>query len=253
MDACQTSPLVEGDGSATVNRVRHLLDSVCAQRRPSRPCLTLTYAQSLDGCISANPSTSTPISNHASQVMTHRLRAAHDAILVGINTVLVDDPQLNVRYARGKNPRPIIVDSLLRIPVESRLLNRPDISPVIATTDHANATREAELTGLGAQVVRLPTTADGRVNLRHMFRRLVDLNIRTVMIEGGAQIITSMLKTQLADQLVLAISPKILGGVRAVESLCDVNWEARPRLTNVHFESVDGEMVIHGEFSREEI
>ncbi|MDH3692483.1 MAG: dihydrofolate reductase family protein, partial [Gammaproteobacteria bacterium] len=94
--------------------------------------------------------------------------------------------------------------------------------------------------------------ADGRVNLHHLFKYLTELDIRTVMIEGGAKIITSMLKTQLADQLVLAISPRILGGVRGVESLCEVSLEARPRLKNVHFESVAGEMVIHGEFPREE-
>lgn len=238
-----------GDGSATVNRVQLVLDRACAKRRP---CLTLTYAQSLDGCISANPSTSTPISNHASQVMTHRLRAVHDAILVGINTVVVDNPQLDVRYAHGDNPRPVIVDSRLRIPMDSRLLKRSDISPVIATTDQASAAREAQLTDAGALVLRLPTTADGGVNLHHLFEYLTELGIRTVMIEGGARIITSMLKKRLADQLVLAIAPRILGGVRAVESLCDVGLEARPRLKNVHFESVAGEMVIQGEFTREE-
>lgn len=251
MDACQAEPFVVGDGSATINRVQLVLDSACAEPNPSRPCLTLTYAQSLDGCISADPQTSTPISNHASQVMTHRLRAAHDAILVGINTVLVDDPQLNVRYANGSNPTPVIVDSRLRTPTECRLLQRPDIAPMIATTEQASSGREAELIGAGALVKRLPATADGHVDLDLLFEYLREVDIRSVMIEGGAKIITSMLKRQLADQLVLAISPLILGGVRAVESLCDVALDARPRLRNVHFESVEGEIVIQGEFTRD--
>ena len=97
------------------------------------PYVTLTYAQSLDGSIAATPGRPLSISGPVSMTLTHALRAAHDAILVGIGTILADNPQLTVRYLKGKDPQPVIVDSRLRCPLDARVLRHDPPVPVSYT------------------------------------------------------------------------------------------------------------------------
>src|SRR5512135_1934375 len=105
-----------------------------------RPRVTLTYAQSLDGSIAARSGMPLALSGTESMHYTHQLRAAHDAILVGIGTVLSDDPRLNVRLTGGLSPRPIVLDSSLRCPSTARCLEAGR-RPIVATTDRAAASR----------------------------------------------------------------------------------------------------------------
>ncbi len=238
--------VAEGDGSVIVERVQAVLS-----RRPyrrDRPRITLTYAQSLDGCIAADAGTSTQISNWHSQVLAHQLRTVHDAIMIGVNTVLVDDPLLTARYASGDQPRPIVVDSRLRTPLNANLTRREDDSLIIATTEEASADKAAQLTDAGATIMRLTVNEKGLVDLAALFKQLPELGIGSVIIEGGAKLITSVLQGQLADQLVLAISPRFLGGVRAVGSMCQIDPELRPSLKDAYFESMAGDLIVHGEF-----
>ncbi len=236
------------DGRTLVDHVRATLDA--ARSRGSAPAVTLTYAQSLDGCISAAPGVTTPISNRRSRTFSHRLRAMHDAILVGVNTVLVDDPQLTVREVDGGHPRPVVVDSRLRTPPTARLFRREDARPIVATSETASPRREAELTAAGAEVRRIPLDAHGGVDLARTLEVLAGEGIASLMIEGGAGIITSVLRDRLADQLVLTISPVLLGGVRAVGSL-GAATDRRPRLENIHREFVDEDLLVQGELERE--
>jgi 3,4-dihydroxy 2-butanone 4-phosphate synthase/GTP cyclohydrolase II len=128
-----------------------------------RPRVTLTYAQSLDGSIAARSGRPLPLSGTESRHYTHQLRAAHDAILVGIGTVLNDDPRLNVRLASGAAPRPIVLDSELRCPIDARCL---EVSrrPIVITTDRAAADRRytepqgVTVFSLAAQTTNLPWT-----------------------------------------------------------------------------------------------
>src|SRR5438874_9179107 len=104
-----------------MDRVKTRLDQ--AARVPAeRPFVTLSYAQSLDGSITTRPGATLGLSNSASQALTHDIRAHHEAILVGVNTVLTDDPRLTVRLVDGRSPRPVIVDSHLKTPPTARLL-----------------------------------------------------------------------------------------------------------------------------------
>ena len=126
-DAATTTPPTSLNGSERVTRHAsrvtsdELLDELPS--RPGRPFVTLSYAQSLDGSIAARRGATTPISGPDALRLTHQLRAHHDAILVGIGTVLADDPQLTVRLVAGPNPQPVIVDSRLRLPLTARLLS----------------------------------------------------------------------------------------------------------------------------------
>src|SRR5687768_4642967 len=99
-----------------------------------RPVVTLSYAQTLDGSL-ALPGRQLIISSPESMKMTHELRAAHDGLLVGIGTVLIDDPRLTVRLADGRNPQPVVLDSRLRMPLTANLLKHPDRRPWLAATD----------------------------------------------------------------------------------------------------------------------
>src|SRR5215831_2035198 len=118
-------------------------------QRTGRPFVTLTYAQSLDGCIAARRGQALHLSGRQSLTLTHRLRAAHDAILVGIGTVLADNPLLNVRLVEGKDPQPVIVDSQLRFPLEANLLRHHSLAPLIATSEQAERDRQRHLEAAG--------------------------------------------------------------------------------------------------------
>jgi riboflavin-specific deaminase-like protein len=184
-----------------------------------RPVVTLSYAQTLDGSI-ARPGRPLAISGPESIRMTHALRAAHDGILVGIGTVLVDDPQLTVRAATGRNPQPVVLDSRLRMPLTARLWQHPDRRPWLAATD-PDPERRSELEARGASVLLLPADESRRVQLGALLDRLGERGLKTLMVEGGATVITGFLKQQLVDRLVVTIAPCIAGGLRAVEALAD--------------------------------
>ena len=214
----------------------------------TRPTVTLAFAQSLDGCITACKGSATAISCDQSMLMTHQLRAMHNAILVGINTVLVDDPRLTVRYADGENPIPVVLDSRLRIPPTARLLHQGRQQAIIATLQNASKEREMKLVEAGARVIRMPEAPGGGIRLPDLFCWLHEQNVNSLMIEGGSKVICSVLADCLGDQIVLTIAPKFFGrnGVRAAETLNCTEPECGPYLTNVEIEQLGDDMVVWG-------
>lgn len=214
-----------------------------------RPFVTLTYAQSLDGSIAAQPGKPLVFSSPESLAMTHQLRAAHDAILVGIGTILSDNPQLNVRYAQGPNPRPIILDSHLRCPTNARFIDSVR-RPIIATTEHAPMACQRELEALGVFVWRLTSTQDvkAHIDLHELLERLDAEGIKTLMVEGGASIITSFLQARLVDRIVVTIAPILVGGVRAVMELVSNDLARLPRLRSASMKQIGNDWVVSGEF-----
>ena len=211
-----------------------------------RPYVTLSYAQSLDGSIAARRGEQTFISGPEAGRLTHRLRAAHDAILVGIGTVMADDPQLTVRLVRGPDPQPVILDSRLRFPTWARLL-KGERRPWIATTEAADAGRAAALEAAGARIIRLPAGPDGLVNLPALLAHLHRAHIRSLMVEGGATVISNFLAAHLADRLALTIAPMLLGGLNAVADLGQLNGRMMPRLAGARYQALGKDMVLFGE------
>lgn len=187
-----------------------------------RPFVTVTYAQSLDGCLAGEPGRPLALSGPEALAFTHQLRAAHAAILVGLGTVLADDPQLTVRHAAGPNPQPVVVDSHLNLPLAARLLRHPTHTLWVAATAAAPPERVSALEALGAQVLRLPADAQGRVALPALLAALGARGVATLMVEGGARVITAFLTQGLADRLTVTIAPRLLGGVRAVAAPLDL-------------------------------
>jgi riboflavin-specific deaminase-like protein len=187
----------------------------------ARPQVTLSYAQTLDGRLATRAGSARWISGPESLRRTHELRAAHDAIMVGVGTVLADDPRLTVRLAPGRDPLRVVVDSRLRLPLTAAVLaDGAAPGTIIAATEAAPAARQAAIETLGAVVLRLPATADGQVDLAALLAALGARGVGTVMVEGGARLLTALLRARLADRLVVTIAPKILGaGIEAIGDL----------------------------------
>lgn len=219
-----------------------LEDAATHAFRRSRPFVTLAYAQSLDGSIAGEGNRPLSLSSPASLQLTHELRAAHNAILVGIGTVVADNPRLNVRLAAGDDPRPIVVDSRLRIPRAAHLLQNGR-GLWLATTEAATATAEAELLSRGATVLRLRALENGWVDLEGLLERLGKRGVSHVLVEGGARILTSFLESKLVDYVVVTLSPRFVGGVRPLDSR---ELSSYPGLVSWRSERVGEDLVVAG-------
>lgn len=187
------------------------------RRQYGLPLVTLSYAQSLDGSIAARRGERLVISGPESKRMTHQLRTLHDAILVGIGTILADDPKLTARLAPGKNPQPVILDSALRFPLRATLLQRNENLPWIATTDKADMDRQERLEKAGARILPFSGDALGFVPLTSLLQRLAAEGINSIMVEGGARVIGSFLSAGLVNQVIITIAPRFVGGLAAVD------------------------------------
>lgn len=181
----------------------------------NRPAITVSYAESLDGSLAQNPGEPLRLSGSESLEFTHRLRAAHDAILVGIGTVLADDPRLNVRRAAGRNPLPVVLDSRLRMPPAVRLLDSEGARVLVAGTAGAPAKARGTLEARGATVLVLPSD-DGRVPLRALCRALRARGVKRLLVEGGGQVLTSFFGERLVDHVVITVAPTLVGGEPAL-------------------------------------
>lgn len=222
------------------------LKSIKKNRNSGIPSVTLSYAQSLDGCIAMRPGRPIRLSGAESEAMTHSVRGVHDAILVGIGTVLADDPGLTVRLAKGAQPQPVILDSKLRFPLTAQLLGGTDLTPWIATTDQASVEKKRALEDAGARVISLPSNSRGWVELPALLALLGEEGMGSVMVEGGSRVITSFLTERLVDHVVLTVAPIVLGGMRAVKSMKGAYAEF-PTLANTGYKQVGKDMVIWGD------
>ncbi len=239
----------DGPASRRVEVIEKLRDRLarqqhCLQERPG-PLVTLAYAQSIDGCIAPFEGGTLQLSNSKSRQLTHQIRALHDAILVGINTVLCDDPQLNVRLAAGNDPQPVVLDTRLRFPLDANLLRDPCVRPVIVAGSAACDKKEERLVAAGARVIRVPVQENGLIDLSQLMPRLRQMGLHSIMVEGGARVITSILGSRVADQLLLAIAPRFVGGLRAVNAT--PAGEHLPALHDVHCQLMDGDLVVWGQ------
>ncbi len=183
-----------------------------------RPYVVLKFAQTLDGRIATATGDSKWISGEAERRVSHALRAACDGVLVGIGTVLQDDPQLTVRMVAGTSPMRLVLDSTLRIPSTAKVLG-PEAATTIITSERAAHERRTGLAGPGVRVEVVPP-GPGGVDLAVALRRLREAGITTVLVEGGGKVITSMLAQRVVDRLVVGIAPLIIGaGTDAVGRL----------------------------------
>jgi len=227
-----------------------MLDSVGATRAipTPRPFVTLSYAQTLDGRLAASTGSSRWISAPESLRFAHQLRAEHDAIMVGAGTVSTDDPRLTVRLIAGPNPQRVVVDGTLRTPLSAAVLaNGAAPGTVFAVTDRALTAKRDRVRALGATVLCLPTNAGGRVDLVALLAALHDRGIGSVLVEGGAGMITALLQARLVDRLAVCVAPKILGtGIEAVGDLGIVELSRTLVVTDTSVTPYGADLVLDG-------
>jgi diaminohydroxyphosphoribosylaminopyrimidine deaminase/5-amino-6-(5-phosphoribosylamino)uracil reductase len=213
------------------------------------PFVTLKFAISLDGRIATKTGDSQWISSSDSLQFAHQLRVEHDAIMVGIGTVLADNPRLNVRLVEGRDPLRVIVDGRLQIPDSANvLIAEAAKNTLIATTDAADEERFAALKNLGAEVLRLPAEeATERVNLQALLAELHCRRVQSILVEGGAGIITALLSARLVNRMVVAIAPKIIGqGIEAVGDLGITKLSDALDFTSFKTERLGPDMIFDG-------
>jgi diaminohydroxyphosphoribosylaminopyrimidine deaminase/5-amino-6-(5-phosphoribosylamino)uracil reductase len=175
-------------------------------------------AQTLDGKIAASTGNSQWITSEAARSYARKVRDEFDAILVGINTVLKDDPSLGWTN-RDKRMKKIILDSSLRISVKAKLFKQISANDcIVATTQKASRSKRIALERKGVNYIICPEK-DGRVDIKWLFRELGRRGIISVLIEGGAKVIGSALKAGLVDKMHIYIAPKILGDKEAKSSI----------------------------------
>lgn len=179
--------------------------------KTKKPFVVMKTAMSLDGKISTKTGKSKWISSEEARLHVHTLRNKFSGIMVGINTVLKDNPELTCRIAEGNNPIKIIVDSTLRIPMESKVLKKHDNQTIIATTEKADITKVEKLIKNNVKVLII-NEKNGRVDLKELMRKLGELNIDSILLEGGSTLNYSALEENIVDKVMMYISPKIIGG-----------------------------------------
>ena len=176
------------------------------------PYVALKLALSLDGRIASRTGASKWVTGPQARARVHLLRAQHDAVMVGIGTALADDPLLTVRDAPGHSPLRVVLDTKLRLPLTSRLVQSAREIPtwVVGTTDAPSSAEDA-LAERGVEVIRAPPSAEGRIDPLSALKLLASRGIVTVMIEGGAELAGSVLAGAVVDELHCFIAPLLLG------------------------------------------
>jgi GTP cyclohydrolase II len=231
-----------GEPSRAVD-VSSLIGSV---RATGRPYVVLKYAQTLDGRIATATGDARWISGEAERRVSHALRAACDAVLVGVGTVITDDPQLTVRMVPGASPLRFVLDSTLRLPLDASILE-PDAATTILTTDRSGADRRSALTGRGVGIEVLPAGAQG-VDLPAALAALRRAGVETLLVEGGSRVITSLLAGVLVDRVIVSVAPTIIGqGTEAVGPLGITSVADGLRLANRSAHVVGEDILIAGD------
>jgi len=217
--------------------------------RTGRPLVSLCYAQSLDGSLSDQPGKPFILSGPQSSELTHKLRSLHAAILVGVGTVLADNPRLTARLPGRKNsilqPRRVVLDSALRTPSTARLIQGAEKSPWIMATSAAPEDRRTALLATGVEIIDIPADAQGKVSLPDLLVCLGQRGISSLMVEGGARILQAFLAQQLADQVIITIAPLFLGGVPVIEPW-GRNIQQPLRMIEVGSQQLGQDLVIWG-------
>ena len=254
LDLGPTNGHVQGNAHSTSLRsLEQRVERHFSERKT--PFVTLTYAQSLDGSIASDSGTPLAISGKKALDFTHRLRTLHDGILVGIGTVLADDPRLNARRGEGDHhPVPIVLDSSLRFPLVARLLHCEGPSPLIFAGPDPDPARREALESEGATVISLSCAPDGGVCLDALLDALGDRQISSVMVEGGTQVLTAFLRQQRVQRVILTVAPTFVGGTPALDSLTPTQGtdsseapDTFPRLTNVQQRWFGEDLILEGD------
>lgn len=212
-----------------------------------RPFVTLKMAQTLDGRIATSSGDSKWISGPIARKMAHQLRAQNDAVLVGAGTVRQDNPALTVRHVKGRNPYRVVVSTSGRLPRQSQLLSdNKDFKTVVAT--NIKAAHKLSLgSNAGLTYWAVKQLRDGRLDPSDILTKAAEFGIRSILIEGGAELATSFLKAGLVDKYIAIVAPVIVGqGTNAVADLGVRKIADSIKLDRVTVERLGSDLVVTG-------
>jgi diaminohydroxyphosphoribosylaminopyrimidine deaminase/5-amino-6-(5-phosphoribosylamino)uracil reductase len=219
-----------------------------------RPYAVLKLALTLDGKIADSAGRSRWISSEESRRLVHRLRSFSDAVLVGVNTVIRDDPRLTVRMG-SSHPglRRVILDSSGRIPLSSRILHGHDATrTIVVSTVRLSPAKRRRIESRGAACLIVPERR-GRVDIRKLFRRLAEMGIMRILIEGGGEVAASILEAGLVDEVHFFYSPRILGGRTAVPSVGGKGFgslSSAVKIEDIAIRRIGGDICVRGRVAR---
>ena len=255
------NPRVRGGGAARLRRAgltivggveaaacEELIAPFTSLVRRGRPLVTLKLAASLDGRIATRTGASRWISGPTARQLVHRWRDEMDAVMVGVGTLLADDPQLTCRRPGGRDPLRVIVDSRLRTPLGARVLTKKAAPGTLLASVTTRGPKLTALRARGATVLPLPARGD-RVSLRRLLRALGERGIASVLLEGGAALAASALRDGLVDRLHLFLAPMLIGGDGrpALASLGITRLAGAPRLRVLSAERVGDDWLLRAE------
>lgn len=214
-----------------------------------KPFVILKLAATMDGKIAAYTGDSKWIGSPTQRKYAHQLRAKLDGIMVGIETVLKDNPSLNVRLGKktAKDPIPIVLDSKLRIPLDSNLLKIHN-KIIIATSDKSKTRKAKNLESLGATILNIKKDKNGQLSLKELAKKLGKHEIMSVLIEGGSKVAASALKSEIVDKVVFFYAPKIVGadGISMIGELDIPSIKKSIEIKNTKIKKINDELMIEG-------
>jgi diaminohydroxyphosphoribosylaminopyrimidine deaminase/5-amino-6-(5-phosphoribosylamino)uracil reductase len=212
------------------------------------PFVHLKIAQSIDGRIATSKGKSQWITNQTALKQVHKLRAAYDSVLVGIKTVMVDDPSLTVRLVSGKNPKRIILDNNLNTPPGAKILsNSGEKKTIIFTSTKIDNRRKEKYRRKNIEIFEVNSNGRGNLDLKEVLSILGSLKFSSVLVEGGSEIFTSFVKDKLFDKISFFIAPLLIGdGVQSIGQLGINTLADALKLERVTIKIIDQQALIEG-------
>ncbi|NSB16328.1 bifunctional diaminohydroxyphosphoribosylaminopyrimidine deaminase/5-amino-6-(5-phosphoribosylamino)uracil reductase RibD [Clostridium beijerinckii] len=212
------------------------------------PFVILKSGMSIDGKIATYSGESKWITSKESREDSQHLRNRFHSIMVGVNTVIEDNPELTCRINDGKKLIRIIVDSNLRIPLESKVLTNSDKAAIVVTTLKSDKEKKKKLRSMGIKVIEV-ADKDNRVNLKELVKRVGEEGIDSILIEGGGTLNFSALEERIVDKVRFYIAPKIIGGQKSRNSIAGKGFfklDDAVRLEDINYRTIGEDLVLEG-------
>lgn len=221
-----------------------------------KPFIVLKAAMTLDGKIATATGQSKWITNETSRAYGYKLRDIYDGIMVGINTVIEDNPMLTARVDGGKNPIRIVVDSSLKIDINANVVQDKSAKTIIATTDKADKDKILKLQAQNVDVIVVDKDENDKVDIEKLLNILGQQNICSILVEGGATLSGSFVAKKLVDKVYFFIAPKIIGGKEAKTPVAGtgiLNLQEALALKDIQIEKLEEDILIIGRVDKDKV